>query len=161
MVCCPIFLPPYFCLNCRFSIFGSGFPLCGSFRISAVKIASSLVPFPKCYGLLPLVKGCSISRSPNVYGPCYDCYGCYGLFGTCSPPPHSLGFGVKLPCHKNIRTRAAKTSSLRQSKIGNRKCFGTSWDGLWDGLNIEITQCLCGLGRRYDLYGLVRGVRVW
>ena len=30
---------------------------------------------------------------------------------------------------------------------------GTPWDGLWDGLNIEITQCLCGLGRRDGLKG--------
>src|SRR2546426_3406890 len=28
---------------------------------------------------------------------------------------------------------------------------GTPWDGLWDGLNIEIAQCFQALGRRDGL----------
>src|ERR1700716_2708140 len=30
----------------------------------------------------------------------------------------------------------------------SKKWNGTGWDGLWDGLNIEITQFLPALGRR-------------
>src|SRR3989442_676225 len=31
--------------------------------------------------------------------------------------------------------------------------LGTTWDGLWDGLNLEIAQCFQALGRRDGLYG--------
>ena len=47
---------------------------------------------------------------------------------------------------KNFPTLAIE---IQKTKIEIRTGrLGTGWDGLWDGLNIEITQCLCGLGRR-------------